>query len=150
MQRSRRRDPIPWTWEVPAGVVLAIVLVLTLGVQAGRSLANLLAGAGWAWVPSANLFTSLPDIARGDAGSGLTGMHDVAGKHLLSACVIGVELALIVAACWGAKVGLDRWGPNRLRGMATREEAEKLLGRSRLRKVAPVVRPDIYGKAKTR
>jgi hypothetical protein len=32
--------------------------------------------------------------------------------------------------------------------MATREEAERLLGRSRLRKVAVVVRPDLYGKGR--
>lgn len=150
MQRSRRRDPIPWTWEIPAAVVLVTLLALTLGVQAGRSVANLLAGAGWVWVSSAALFTSVPGIVRGDAGAGLTGTSGVAGQHLLWACVVLVELAVIVSTCWVAKVALDRWGPNRLRGMATREEAEKLLGRSRLRKVAPVVRPDLYGTEKSR
>lgn len=150
MQRSRRRDPIPWTWEIPAGIVLAILLVLTLGVQLGRSIANLLSGAGWAWVPSANLFTSLPGIVRGEAGSGLAAAHELAGTHLLWGCVVVVELAMTVAACWGLKVAMDRWGPNRLRGMANRDEAEKLLGRSRLRKAAPVIRPDLYGKEPAR
>lgn len=51
MQRSRRRDPIPWAWEVPAAIVLAILVVHTLGVQLGRTIANLLSGAGWAWAP---------------------------------------------------------------------------------------------------
>lgn len=146
MQRSRRRDPIPWTWEIPVGVVLAVSLVLILGVQLGRSTANLLAGAGVAWVPSANLFTSLPGIARGDAGSGLDATAGVAGPHLLWACVVFIELALIVAGCCALKIVMDRWGPNRLRGMASRDEAERLLGRSRLRKVAPLIRPDLYGK----
>ncbi|MDQ2852900.1 MAG: hypothetical protein M3Y49_19605 [Actinomycetota bacterium] len=146
MQRSRRRDPIPWTWDIPVGVVLAVSLVLLLGVQLGRSTANLLSGAGGAWVPSANLFTSVPGIARGDAGSGLVVTAGVAGPHLLWACVVLTELALIVAGCWAVKIALDRWGPNRLRGMASRDEAEKLLGRSHLRKVAPLIRPDLYGK----
>ena len=33
-----------------------------------------------------------------------------------------------------------------MRGMATAAEAEKLLGVTRLRKVADIVRPDLYGK----
>jgi hypothetical protein len=33
-----------------------------------------------------------------------------------------------------------------MRGMATAAEAEKILGVTRLRKVAGIVRPDLYGK----
>lgn len=146
MQRSRRRDPIAWTPEIPVAIVLAVLVVLTLGVQLGRSIANLLSGDGWAWTSRADLFSSLPGVLGGHADSGLTGVHYVAGAHLLWACVIVVELGVIVVACWGVKAGMDRWGPNRLRGMASRGEAEKLLGRSRLGKVAPVIRPDLYGK----
>ena len=40
----------------------------------------------------------------------------------------------------------QRWGPGRMRGMATAAEAEKLLGVTRLRKVAGILRPDLYGK----
>lgn len=150
MQRSRRRDPIPWTWEIPAAIVLAVLVVLTLGVQLGRSIANLLSGDGWAWVPRTDLFSSLPGVLAGHAQSGLTGVHHVAGARLLWTCVIVVEIGLTVAACWGVKAGMDRWGPNRLRGMASRDEAEKLLGRSRLREAAPVIRPDLYGKEGSR
>jgi hypothetical protein len=42
------------------------------------------------------------------------------------------------------KLIVDRWGPGRLRGMASRGEAERLLGVTRLRKVRSVVRPDLY------
>ena len=48
-QQSRRHDPYPWTWEVPVGVVLVILLVLVCGVHLGRAIANVLAGAGWAF-----------------------------------------------------------------------------------------------------
>ena len=42
---------------------------------------------------------------------------------------------------------MRQWGPARVRGMASRAEADALLGLQRLRKVAPVVRPDLHGKA---
>ena len=60
------------------------------------------------------------------------------------------ELVIWVAIGFASKAGLDRWGPGRIQGMATRAEAERLLGRTRLRKVAAVVRPDLYGKARAR
>ena len=47
---------------------------------------------------------------------------------------------------WAGVALLRRFGPGRVRGMATRSEAESLLGLRRLRTVAPVVRPDLYGK----
>ena len=34
-QQSRRRDPYPWTWEIPLGVVLVILMVLVCGVHLG-------------------------------------------------------------------------------------------------------------------
>ena len=49
MQRERRRDPYPWTWEIPVAVILATLFVIVIGIQLGRSVANLLAGAGWTW-----------------------------------------------------------------------------------------------------
>ncbi|WP_243763440.1 hypothetical protein [Allobranchiibius sp. CTAmp26] len=149
MQRSRRRDPIPWTWEIPAAIILAILAVLTVGAQLGRSCANALSGAGWAWVPSAHLVTSLPGVLEGHADGGLPTMHHVASPHLLWGCVIAVELTLGTTVCWAAKVVADRWGPTRLRGMASRAEAEQLLGRARLRAVAPVIRPDLYGRKRS-
>ena len=63
------------------------------------------------------------DVGRRDGG-------DAAGRRLC--CVL--------------KLVVDRWGPGRLRGMASRGEAERLLGVTRLRKVRSVVRPDLYGK----
>jgi hypothetical protein len=54
------------------------------------------------------------------------------------------ETVLLAVTVWALVVCLRRWGPYRPQGMASRAEAEALLGRTRLRKVAPVVRPDMY------
>jgi len=48
------------------------------------------------------------------------------------------------------KAALDRWGPGRTHGMASKAEAEQLLGRTRLRRAAEVVRPDLHAMAKNR
>jgi hypothetical protein len=52
-----------------------------------------------------------------------------------------VLVAVVVTVVWAAR----RWGPGRVQGMATAAEAEQLLGVSRLRRNAAVVRPDLYG-----
>ncbi|TSD55288.1 hypothetical protein [Aeromicrobium piscarium] len=54
----------------------------------------------------------------------------------LTVCVLLVVTALI----------LQRWGPGRVQGLAAPSEVRKLLGRSRLRKCATTIRPDLYGK----
>jgi hypothetical protein len=32
-QQSRRHDPYEWTWEIPLGIVLVILMVLVCGVH---------------------------------------------------------------------------------------------------------------------
>ncbi|HRI97584.1 MAG TPA: hypothetical protein PLZ93_18335, partial [Nocardioides sp.] len=59
------------------------------------------------------------------------------------------EAALLTATIWVGVWAHQRWGPGRMRGMATAAEAEKLLGVTRLRKVAGILRPDLYGKHTT-
>jgi hypothetical protein len=146
-QRSRRQNPYPWTWEVPLGVAVAVLALLALGVQLGRAVANGLTGTGWTFPTGAQLFDSLPGVLRGNAGAGLTGLHgDVASESTLLVCVVGTELILFALSIFLLKLGLDRWGPGRMRGMATVGEAERLLGVSRLRRVRRIVRPDLYGK----
>ena len=44
------------------------------------------------------------------------------------------------------KLVVDHVGAGAAEGMASRGEAERLLGVTRLRKVRAVVRPDLYGK----
>lgn len=158
MQRERRRDPYPWSWEVPLAVTVATLFVLVIGIQLGRSVANLVAGAGWTW-PDANagafpspigtaFWTSLPGVLGGNAGAGLPipAPDDLAGRGPVWGGVALTELTLLTATIWVGVWAYQRWGPGRMRGMATAAEAEKLLGVTRLRKVAAIVRPDLYGK----
>jgi hypothetical protein len=74
-QQSRRHNPYPWTWEIPLGIVLVILMVLVCGVHLGRGIANVWAGAGWAFPRRVELFRSLPAVLRGDAAAGLDGLN---------------------------------------------------------------------------
>ncbi len=148
MQRSRRTNPYPFTWELPLALVVAVLFLLLVGVQVGRSIANAIAGSGWVFIDRAHLFSSLGGVLAGHADAGLLGLRHPAGPGLLWACVSLVELVILTGGVITLKWGLDRWGPTRLRGMATRSEAEALLGRTRLRKHATVIRPDLYGPSK--
>ena len=145
-QQSRRHDPYPWTWEIPLGIVLVILMVLVCGVHLGRGIANVWAGAGWAFPTRVELFRSLPAVLAGDAAAGLDAAQRV--------CVIAFSGVDVGRRDGGDAAGrrvlllklvVDRWGPGG-RGMASRGEAERLLGVTRLRKVRSVVRPDLYGK----
>jgi len=61
-----------------------------------------------------------------------------------------VEVVTVMLIVWAVIAGMRQWGPARVRGMATRAEADTLLGLQRLRKVAPIVRPDLQGKGARR
>jgi hypothetical protein len=151
MQRSRRNDPYPFTWEIPAAIMASVLLVLALGIHIGRASANLLAGAGWGWPAQGELFRSLPGILGGDSGAGLPGTyHGGAGQTAVWTSIGVTETLLLILLGWALKIGLDRWGPHRVQGMATRAQAEQMLGRTRLRKASAVVRPDLYGKDRSR
>ena len=151
MQRSRRNDPYPFTWEIPAAIIAGVLLVLVLGIHLGRAAANLLAGAGWGWPAREELFRSLPGILGGDGGAGLPrAPHGGAGQGALWTSIGACELLLLILLGWAFKLGLDRWSPHRVQGMATRAQAEQMLGLPRLRKASAVVRPDLYGKQRSR
>ena len=232
LQRERRHDPYPWTWEIPTAITVCLVVALVLGVQLGRSVANLAVGGGWTWpqhstqdgsqggsqggsqddgavAPTpgsgrpvsdlsgpggpptpidASLWTSIPAILGGDAAAGLPAAQSsepatvrgssrarsrtsagppaatgpatrpspnqpatpapnpVAGPVALWISLALTEATLVGGLLWAVALGYRRWGPGRMRGMASREQAQALLGLSRLRKVAPIVRPDLHPK----
>lgn len=165
MQRERRRDPYPWTWELPVAAAVLVAVVIVAGIQLGRTVANLIAGGGWTWPASGTttgtgfetgspigtaFWTSLPGIVGGDSAVGLpagsAGSDGLAGPGLLWASITATELTLLTLTAWAGIWLYLRRGPGRMRGMATVAEAENLLGVTRLRKVAPIVRPDLYGK----
>ncbi|MEA5118463.1 MAG: hypothetical protein VB036_12720 [Propionicimonas sp.] len=145
MQTERRTTPYPFTWEIPAGVATVAAVLLVAGVHLGRGLANWLAGTGWHWPPAAALVTSVPEVLAGDATAGLVpSLATAASGAAVLGWVAAVEvLVLIVGTVAGAWL-LRRWGPGRLKGMATVSEAEASLGLSRLRRVRRIIRPDLY------
>jgi len=142
-QADRRRDPYPFTWEIPAGVLAGWLLLACLGVHAARAVANWIAGAGWTWPEGRNLFTSLPRVLAGDPAAGLTLDHPAAGTVSLFGWLVTVQVVLLAATIAGTVWGLRRCGPGRMHGMASAAEAEQILGISRLRRVAPIIRPDL-------
>ena len=151
MQRARRHDPHPTPWEVPLAIVLGALLLVMVGAHVGRGIANLLSAGWWEFPDRADLFTSLPGLLGGDASAGLTATHpNLAPATMLWSCIAAVELAILALIVAGIRAGLRLWGPTRVQGVATREEAERLLGRSRLRRHAAIVRPDLYGKGRGR
>lgn len=151
MQRARRHDPYPATWELPVAALVAVALLLVVGLHVGRGVANLLAEGWWAFPDRRQLLTSVPGLLGGDALAGL----NLAGRQrapepLLRACIATVEVIVLALIGTGLKVALDVWGPSRIRGVANRAETERLLGRSRLRRHAAVVRPDLHGNSRRR
>ena len=147
MQVERRQNPYPYTWEIPVGVLAAWALLLVLGVHLGRGIATWFAGAGWHWPEPTGLFTSLPAVLAGDANAGLAmGVAGSVGSGQVLGWVITVEAVLLLAGITVAAWSLRRWGPGRLRGMATAAAAEASLGSSRLRRVRAIIRPDRYAR----
>ncbi|WP_298747077.1 hypothetical protein [uncultured Serinicoccus sp.] len=147
MQRERRENPYPFDWQLAAGVaVAALVVVPTLGLHLGRLLANLTAGAGMTVAAQDQIFTSLPGLIRGDAAAGLDPApgREVATTSALWAWSAAATLALTVLAIAATTWWWQRQGPGKVLGMATRAEAEQLLGHSRLRKHRHVICPDLY------
>lgn len=145
MQTERRHNPYPLTWEIPAGILTCAAALLVAGVHIGRALANWSTGAGWHWPATTALLGSLPAVLGGDATAGLTGrLSTSAAPGHLFGWIVTTELLIVVAGTVLAITALRRWGPGRLKGMATASEAEAALGRSRLRRVRRIIRPDLY------
>ena len=150
-QTQRRHEPYVWTWEPAFAGLLLTGLAWLLLVHAARAVANLFAGSGWTWTPSADLLTSLPGIISGDATAGLPiAPPHPASPALLVTLVVTVSFLLLVAAMILVVWAMRRWGPSRIKGMATLTEVRAVLGEHHLHKVRAVVRPDLYGHAARR
>lgn len=144
MQRERVQDQYPWTWEVPLAVACVIFGVGVASCQLGRSLANLFAGSGWRWPTPDRLLSSVPGVLAGDAAAGLPAVDQAASAATLWGWLTVVGLLTITATAVAGLWAWRRWGPGRMRGMATLAEAHELLGENRLWKVRHVVRPDLF------
>ncbi len=147
MSATRTKDPYPLTWEIPLAILIAIAAVAAFGVHLARAIANLTTGHGWTWPPGSDeLVLSLPAVIGGNSTAGLVTGTTGTTPGVLWAVLIIVQIVLLIVMTIGGIYAYTRWGPGRTRGMATRAEAEQLLGLSRLRKNKAIIRPDLYGK----
>ena len=144
LQADRRHDPYPYTWEPPVAILTGWLLLAALGVHLARGIANGIAGAGWTWPAGRALFTSLPAVLAGNPTAGLTTPGPAASSPVLYGWLIAVQLLILAGYATGVVWAARRWGPGRMKGMASAAEAEQVLGLTRLRRNAPQIRPDLY------
>ena len=143
LQSDRRRDPYPFTWEIPVGILTGWLLLAGLGVQLARTLANWAAGAGWIWPTGRALSSSLPAVLAGNPQAGLILHSTPASRAALYGWIITTQLLLAAATILAALWMHHRWGAGRMKGMASGAEAEAVLGVTRLRRNSAVIRPDL-------
>jgi hypothetical protein len=145
LQTERRHDPYPFTWEIPVAALLVALIFGAAGVQVGRSLAHWAAGAGWHWPTGRALLTSIPAILTGHPAAGLQlAPTPVVAAGTVLGWIAATEAALLLSLTVTTLLALRRWGPSRMKGMATPAQAEASLGASRLRRHRHVIRPDLY------
>jgi len=153
---ARRRDPQPLGqgWEAPAVLVGGLLLGLALAALAGLGLASACFGGGWVW-PSGTPTVGrvLGGLLTGHPGRGLlpAQARRVPATGWVYGCLAGCEL-LLLGCCSAAGVLFARYhrpGDTRA-GMASRAETKRVLGVSQLHAAKTVIRPDLYGRYRTR
>jgi hypothetical protein len=148
---QRRRDPQPMSqgWEVAAAVVGGVLIGVGVAALAGLGVACAVWGGGWVWPHHTDTVTHvLGGLMQGHPGRGLPPAQQrlVAEPAAVYGCVILAELALAGLAITGGVLIARYRRPGDARGgMATRGEAEQVLGIGRLRSARSIIRPDLYG-----
>ncbi|CCG02429.1 type IV secretory system conjugative DNA transfer family protein [Blastococcus saxobsidens] len=143
-----RADVGPASWEVPAAAVLAWLAAAALLLPVGRGVAAVLAGGGWVWpTDGAALAASVGGLLVGDPDTGLDATRAAA---LPGTPAVYAVITVLLVAFLGVSGGAF-WAGRRFlgtpTGMADRSQVEQVLGRSRLRRAAAVVRPDLPASA---
>jgi hypothetical protein len=146
---QQRRDPQPMTqgWELAVAAIGGVLLALGLAALVGLGAASALFGRGWVWPHGTTVIGRvLAGLLTGKPGQGLepSGLRAVADPAAVYACVAISELTVILASIWaGVLLARYRRPGDARRGMATRREAEAVLGLSALRAARPIIRPDL-------
>jgi hypothetical protein len=152
---QRRRDPQPVSqgWEIAAAAIGGALLGLGLAALAGLGLASHLFGGGWIWPHGTDTIGHvIGGVLTGHPGQGLppTQLELVASPGAVYGGIAGCELIVIVLAIVAGVMASRYRRPNDARsGMATRAEAEQVLGVSKLRAAQEIIRPDLYGRDAT-
>ncbi|WP_375502688.1 conjugal transfer protein [uncultured Jatrophihabitans sp.] len=150
---QRRRDPQPVSqgWEIAAAAIGGALLGLGLAALAGLGLASALFGGGWVWPHGSDTIGHvIGGVLAGHPGQGLplTQLELVASPGAVYGCIAGCELIVIMlAVAIGVLVSRYRRPNDARSGMATRSEADLVLGVSQLRAAQEIIRPDRYPRA---
>lgn len=148
MERDRhdrfRTQPVPLTWEIPALIAAAALVLVALTPLLVQSLVCWTLGGGFVW--PRDLRAALTAIGHGEFGAGLRPrpahalpptpvmwVASAAGEVLVlsAGIVLGVRLRSLIGRSPG-------------HGLATARQAAEALGCRRLRRDAAVIRPDLY------
>ena len=147
---QRRRDPQPVSqgWEIAAAAIGGALLGLGLAAVAGLGLASAMFGGGWVWPHGADTIGHVIDgVLTGHPGRGLPSaqLKLVASPGAVYCCIAGCELIVLALAVTASALVARYRRPNDARsGMASRSEAEQVLGISTLRGAKEIIRPDLY------
>ena len=147
--QQRLRDPQPMSrgGEVAFVVLAAALLLLAVAALAGLGASGALVGGGWIWPHGRDLIGQvLGGLLTGHPGQGLTAQERarVPGRVAVYGCITVAELVLLTATGVVAVLFARYHRPTDARGgMATRPEAQQVLGRSRLRQARRILRPDL-------
>jgi hypothetical protein len=126
-------------WLVLAGIVLPI----------GQGVASTITLSGWVWPRShshagaPSIVASIGGLLRGHPGVDLTATQAQAlpAAAVVYLVIVVLELALAAGVVWLLVLARRHLVPA-MHGMAGRDDAEQVLGVSRLRRSAAVIRPD--------
>lgn len=156
MERSRRdrfaTHMVPLTWEVPAAVSGAALFLTLLTPLIVQGLVAWLVAGEFAW-PGNHLGTAWLGLARGRFGDGLTPdpTSQLPTAALLWVLTVVVEVVVLGAALVvGLRMRDVVGGSDARHGLATSVQAAEALGVPRLRKSAPVIRPDLHARRRRR
>ena len=154
--QAQRRDPQPMSrgGELALVMAAAALLLLALAALLGLGLASAVWGSGWVWPHGSDTIGAvLGGIMGGHPGDGLPSplQAHVPGRAVVYSAVAGAELLMLTVT---GTAGVLFWRYHRpgdaRRGMATRAEAEQVLGLSRLRSTKAIIRPDLHRPHSTR
>jgi hypothetical protein len=156
MERARRdrfaMHTVPLTWEIPAAVTVGVLLLIAATPLVVQGLAAWLVAGTFAW-PTNHLGTALTGLVRGQFGEGLAAnlAPQLPPAVLMWALTVVGEVVVL-----GAALVVGLWmrdlvgGSNARHGLATSVQAAEALGLPRLRKSAPVIRPDLVARRRLR
>ena len=147
-----RQDPqsVGRGGEIALVTLAAVFLALALAALVGVGVAAALFGDGWVWPHGTDgAAHELRGLMAGDAARGVPPAlaRRIPGRAIVDSCVAVAELvAVLTVGAVAVLVARYRQPGDARGGMATRSQAGQVLGASRVRAAAAVIRPDLHAR----